>query len=92
MELDVPDAAGFDCQFCTVAVHPGFNMICANRRLLYGLCAQVFKQIYAIDKINYLIDKGAKITLMSSKTELTGFLQSLPPRFEQLVKAIRRKI
>lgn len=47
---------------------------------------------YAIDKINYLLDKGAKITLMSSKKELTGFLQSLPPQFEPLVKAIQSKI
>lgn len=47
---------------------------------------------YAIDKINYLLDKGAKITLMSSKNELTGFLQSLSPQFEPLVKAIQSKI
>ncbi len=47
---------------------------------------------YAIDKINYLLDKGAKITLTSSKAELTVFLQSLPPQFEPLVKAIQRKI
>ena len=47
---------------------------------------------YALDKINYLLDKGAKITLQSSKTEWVAFLQSLPPQFEPLVKAIQSKI
>ena len=47
---------------------------------------------YALDKINYLLDKGAKITLQSSKTEWAAFLQSLPPQFEPLVKAIQSKI
>jgi hypothetical protein len=47
---------------------------------------------YALDKINYLFEKGGKITLQSSKTELTAFLQSLPPQFEPLVKAIQSKI
>jgi hypothetical protein len=47
---------------------------------------------YAIDNINHLLDKGAKITLKSSKAELSGFLQSLPPQFEPLVKAIQSKI
>jgi hypothetical protein len=47
---------------------------------------------YAVDKINYLLDKGAKISLVSSKTELTDFLQSLPPQFEPLAKAIQSKI
>ena len=46
----------------------------------------------ALDRINYLLNKGAKITLTSSKTELTDFLQSLPPHFESLVKAIQSKI
>ena len=46
----------------------------------------------ALDRINYLLNKGAKITLQSSKTELTAFLQSLPPQFEPLVKAIQSKI
>ncbi len=46
----------------------------------------------ALDRINYLLNKGAKITLQSSKTELTDFLQSLPPHFEPLVKAIQSKI
>ena len=47
---------------------------------------------YALDKINYLLVKGAKITLQSSKTEWAAFLQSLPPQFEPLVKAIQSKI
>ena len=47
---------------------------------------------FALDRINYLLNKGAKITLQSSKTELTAFLQSLPPQFEPLVKAIQSKI
>ena len=47
---------------------------------------------YALDKINYLLGKGAKITLQSSKTEWAAFLQSLPPQFEPLVKAIQSKI
>ncbi|MCP4257854.1 MAG: hypothetical protein GY774_10050 [Planctomycetes bacterium] len=47
---------------------------------------------YALDKINYLLEKGAKITLQSSKTEWAAFLQSLPSQFEPLVKAIQRKI
>jgi len=46
----------------------------------------------ALDRINYLLNKGAKITLTSSKTELAAFLQSLPPHFEPLVKAIQSKI
>ena len=46
----------------------------------------------ALDRINYLLNKGAKITVASSKTELTVFLQSLPPHFEPLVKAIQSKI
>ncbi|MFZ2146277.1 MAG: hypothetical protein WAV28_03575 [Sedimentisphaerales bacterium] len=46
----------------------------------------------ALDRINYLLNKGAKITLQSSKAELTAFLQSLPPQFEPLVKAIQAKI
>jgi len=46
----------------------------------------------ALDRINYLLNKGAKITLTSSKTELGSFLQSLPPHFEPLVKAIQAKI
>jgi hypothetical protein len=46
----------------------------------------------ALDRINYLLNKGAKITLESSKTELNAFLQSLPPQFEPLVKAIQSKI
>jgi hypothetical protein len=46
----------------------------------------------ALDRINYLLNKGAKITLASSKTELNAFLQSLPPQFEPLVKAIQSKI
>ena len=46
----------------------------------------------ALDRINYLLNKGAKITLTSSKTELNAFLQSLPPQFEPLVKAIQSKI
>jgi len=46
----------------------------------------------ALDRINYLLENGAKITLQSSKTELTDFLQSLPPHFESLVKAIQSKI
>ena len=46
----------------------------------------------ALDRINYLLKKGAKITLTSSKTELGSFLQSLPPHFEPLVKAIQSKI
>jgi len=47
---------------------------------------------HALDRINYLLNKGAKITLASSKTELNAFLQSLPPQFEPLVKAIQSKI
>ncbi len=47
---------------------------------------------YALDKINYLLGKGAKITLQSSKTEWAAFLQSLPSQFEPLVKAIQSKI
>jgi len=47
---------------------------------------------FALDRINYLLEKGAKITLQSSKTELNAFLQSLPPHFEPLVKAIQSKI
>ncbi|HUU16031.1 MAG TPA: hypothetical protein VMW72_02685 [Sedimentisphaerales bacterium] len=47
---------------------------------------------HALDRINYLLNKGAKITLASSKTELNAFLQSLPPQFELLVKAIQSKI
>jgi len=47
---------------------------------------------HALDRINYLLNKGAKITLASSKTELAAFLQSLPPQFEPLVKAIQNKI
>jgi hypothetical protein len=47
---------------------------------------------YALDKINYLLEKGAKITLQSSKTEWAAFLQSLPSQFEPLVKAIQSKI
>jgi len=47
---------------------------------------------FALDRVNYLLNKGAKITLTSSKTELTVFLQSLPPQFEPLVKAIQSKI
>ncbi|MCP4607671.1 MAG: hypothetical protein GY845_03000 [Planctomycetes bacterium] len=47
---------------------------------------------YALDKINYLLEKGTKITLQSSKTEWAAFLQSLPPQFEPLVKAIQSKI
>jgi len=47
---------------------------------------------FALDRINYLLEKGAKIPLQSSKTELTAFLQSLPPHFEPLVKAIQSKI
>ena len=47
---------------------------------------------FALDKIKYLLENGAKITLQSSKTELTAFLQSLPPQFESLVKAIQIKI
>ena len=46
----------------------------------------------ALDRINYLLNKGAKITLTSTKTELGSFLQSLPPHFEPLVKAIQAKI
>jgi hypothetical protein len=46
----------------------------------------------ALDRINYLLNKGAKITLTSTKTELGSFLQSLPPHFEPLVKAIQSKI
>ena len=46
----------------------------------------------ALDRINYLLNKGAKITLTSTKTELGAFLQSLPPQFEPLVKAIQNKI
>jgi hypothetical protein len=46
----------------------------------------------ALDRINYLLNRGAKITLPSSKTELNAFLQSLPPQFEPLVKAIQSKI
>jgi len=47
---------------------------------------------HALDRINYLLNKGAKITLASSKTELNAFLQSLPPQFKPLVKAIQSKI
>jgi len=47
---------------------------------------------HALDRINYLLNEGAKITLTSSKTELNAFLQSLPKQFEPLVKAIQRKI
>jgi hypothetical protein len=47
---------------------------------------------HALDRINYLLNKGAKITLTSTKTELGSFLQSLPPHFEPLVKAIQSKI
>jgi len=47
---------------------------------------------FALDRVNYLLNKGAKITLQSSKAELTAFLQSLPPHFEPLVKAIQAKI
>jgi len=47
---------------------------------------------HALDRINYLLNKGAIITLASSKTELNAFLQSLPPQFEPLVKAIQSKI
>jgi hypothetical protein len=47
---------------------------------------------FALDRINYLFEKGAKITLQSSKTELNAFLQSLPSHFEPLVKAIQNKI
>lgn len=47
---------------------------------------------HALDRINYLLEKGAKITLQSSKTELNAFLHSLPPHFEPLVKAIQSKI
>ena len=47
---------------------------------------------HALDRINYLLNKGAKITLASSKTELNAFLQSLPQQFEPLVKAIQSKI
>jgi hypothetical protein len=47
---------------------------------------------YALDKIKYLLENGAKITLQSSKAEMTAFLQSLPPQFEPLVKAIQSKI
>ncbi len=46
----------------------------------------------ALDRINYLLNKGAKITLTSTKTELGSFLQSLPAHFEPLVKAIQSKI
>ncbi len=46
----------------------------------------------ALDRINYLLNKGAKITLASSKAELNAFLQSLPKQFEPLVKAIQSKI
>lgn len=46
----------------------------------------------ALDRINYLLNKGAKITLTSTKTELGSFLQSLPTHFEPLVKAIQSKI
>jgi len=46
----------------------------------------------ALDRINYLLNRGAKITLPSSKTELNAFLQSLPTHFEPLVKAIQSKI
>lgn len=46
----------------------------------------------ALDRINYLLNKGAKITPPASKTELAAFLQSLPPQFEPLVKAIQSKI
>jgi len=47
---------------------------------------------FALDRINYLLNKGTRITLTSSKTELNAFLQSLPPQFEPLVKAIQSKI
>ncbi|MFB0552894.1 MAG: hypothetical protein ACETWQ_06210 [Phycisphaerae bacterium] len=47
---------------------------------------------HALDRINYLLNKGAKITLTSSKTELNAFLQSLPSQFKPLVKAIQSKI
>jgi hypothetical protein len=47
---------------------------------------------FALDRINYLLEKGAKITLQSSKAELNAFLKSLPPHFEPLVKAIQSKI
>ncbi len=47
---------------------------------------------HALDRVNYLLNKGAKITLASSRTELNAFLQSLPKQFEPLVKAIQSKI
>jgi len=47
---------------------------------------------HALYRVNYLLNKGAKITLESSKIELNAFLQSLPQQFEPLVKAIQSKI